>query len=105
MGVNATAFGLNGEVLGRVVLTHSLVIDPGSLGVLRLRLELDHKAIGALATHLMRSEAMQVYVKGSITVNVLGSEATAPLTLSFPLSRKDLAGGTLTVGILGGPEG
>lgn len=88
--LNASAYGPDGVAIAPVKLAQGVSLPPGAKGALILKLSLDDAVLKMLASHLMGKDQMDVQIRGEVVMRVLGSRVTAPIRMSFPISRADL---------------
>ncbi len=87
--LNATAY-VDEIVIAPITLTDKVSLEPGEAKAAILKLILNDKAINTLIPYLIKKDRVNLGVKGTVFIRVLGSRASIPFTSSFSISRSDL---------------
>lgn len=91
-GLNATAYGPNGEALAPAMLDEAVVSAPGSTENFTLKVSLSDAAIKRIASYLKERGSVSIGVKGEASIRVFSSHVKAPITAAFEISAVDVAG-------------
>lgn len=89
-GLNATAYGPDGEALAPATLDKAVVSAPNSTENLVLKVSLDNTAINRLKSYFVERSHVNMEVRGEASMRVFGSRATVPITASFEINAADI---------------
>ncbi len=89
-GVNASAYGPDGEKIAPVNLTELVVSVPQSKKTFVMNVNLDNSVLSRLSSYFIDEDRVHVEIKGEADMRVLGSTVTAPVQFSFFITTEDL---------------
>ncbi len=87
--LNATAY-VGGVAVAPITLANRVSLGPGEVKTVTLKLVLSDKVISTLIPYLIKSDSVDIGVRGTLFVHVLGSRASVPFTSSFSITRSIL---------------